>query len=107
MKLTKENINNALNVLLELSIDYGNKNAAEIRELDNALDIVQMAAQKYANIYGDNYKDQATKRENEAYLRGYQDGRKLRTEYEKGWAEGCQAGYAAAKDEKTREGGKL
>lgn len=98
MSISKEDINKALNILLDISIDYGSRNAEEIKELDDAFDIVQMAAQGYANLGGDQYKTRAQKEVNKAYVRGYQDGRKSKGDYERGWADGCLTGYTAAEE---------
>lgn len=57
--ITKEDIRKALNVIDDLNVDYGKKDADRIKELDDALDLIQLAAQKYMNIGADNYKARA------------------------------------------------
>ena len=73
--ITKDDINKALNVLSYLEVNYGNRNADEIKELDNALDIIQMAAQAYANIGADYYSDRQQKKNNNSYVTGYSQAR--------------------------------
>lgn len=57
--ITKEDIRKALNVIDDINVDYGKKDADGIKELDDALDLIQLAAQKYMNLGADNYKARA------------------------------------------------
>lgn len=73
--MNKKDIENALNVLTDLTVDYGNKPAEEIKELDNALDTIQQAAQAYCFLGADSYKNQVTDKLNKEYARGYAESR--------------------------------
>lgn len=57
--ITKEDIRKALNVIDDINVEYGKKDAEGIKEIDDALDLIQLAAQKYMNIGADNYKARA------------------------------------------------
>lgn len=82
--ITKEDIRKALNVIDDINVDYGKKDAEGIKEIDDALDLIQIAAQKYMHLGADKYgKELLLKRVNgaaheidEAYKEGYQDGLK-------------------------------
>lgn len=73
--MTKDDINKALNILTGLSLDYEDRNAEEIKELDDALDVVQMAAQAYEQLGADAYKTAAQDDRNKEYARGFAESR--------------------------------
>lgn len=74
--MKREDINKALNVLTDLTVDYGNRNAEEIKELDDALDVVEMAAQAYEQLGADAYKTAVQDDRNKEYARGFAESRK-------------------------------
>lgn len=67
--ITKEDIRKALNVIDDLNVDYGKKDADGIKEIDDALDLIQIAAQKYMHLGADNYKARAAAEEKEEYIK--------------------------------------
>lgn len=75
--MTRDDINKALNILTDLTVDYGNRDADEIKELDDALDVVQMAAQAYEHIGADNHKTREQDARNKEYVRGFAESREV------------------------------
>lgn len=73
--MTRDDINNALNILMGLSLDYEDRNAEEIKELDDAMDVVQMAAQAYEQLGADAYKTHVQDDRNKEYARGFAESR--------------------------------
>lgn len=73
--MKSEDINKALNILTGLSLDYEDRNAEEIKELDDALDVVQMAAQAYEQLGADAYKTAEQDARNKEYARGFAESR--------------------------------
>lgn len=73
--MTRDDINKALNVLTDLTVDYGKRDADEIKKLDDALDVVQMAAQAYEHIGADAYKTREQDARNKEYARGFAESR--------------------------------
>lgn len=73
--MTRDDINNALNLLTDLTVDYGKRDADGIKELDDALDVVQMAAQAYEHIGADAYKTREQDARNKEYARGFAESR--------------------------------
>lgn len=74
--ITKEDINKALNFWDGLTVDYGNRNAQEIEELDNAIDVIYMAAQAYANTGADDHAKTVQYEKTMKYAEGYSQARK-------------------------------
>ena len=54
--ITKDEIQKALNLFDEIDINYGKRDADAIKEIDDAIDIILSAAQKYKNLGADDYK---------------------------------------------------
>ena len=73
--ITTEEINEALNVFNTLTVDYEDRTADEIEELDKALDTIQLAAQKFANLGADYHERSEQDRRNREYARGYAEAR--------------------------------
>lgn len=73
--MTRDDINKALNILTGLSLDYEDRNAEEIKELDDALDVVQMAAQAYEHLGADAYETAERDARNKEYARGFAESR--------------------------------
>lgn len=73
--MKRDDINKALNILTDLTVDYGKRNAEEIKELDDALDVVQMAAQAYEQLGADSYKTREQDARNKEYARGFAESR--------------------------------
>ncbi len=67
--ITKEDIRKALNVIDDLNVDYDKKDAEGIKAIDDALDLIQLAAQKYMNIGADNYKARAAAEKEAEYIK--------------------------------------
>ncbi len=105
--MKRDEIRKAVNLLEGLSVDYDDRTAQEVEALDNAIDLVIMAAEAYERLGADNYAGQKAKELNETYVRGYMDGRKVKGEYDKGWADGCLFGLRMkeAETEKKEERG--
>ena len=74
--ITNDDIKKALNLLGDLTVDYGDRTAEQIAELDNAIDTIQMAAQGYENLGADNHKRFEQNERNKEYARGYAEARK-------------------------------
>ena len=73
--ITKDDINNALNVFNHYADQITALRVEESEELEKALDTIQMAAQAYANIGADNYKERAKVDNNTHFILGYSQAR--------------------------------